>query len=455
MKRARQRDPDGLMLGFEQGLSPALHEVGVDRMDISVSGRWSSPRSMTEFFSNRLQIVENRWLNVPVAREGATTVELTQRSSQNTSTISNLSIRVSARAGQIGSIKIKIGLNPTRTLHHLLAYFEQGEGEADGPLLDRLSLLSPLEFFSKSSRATEMAVSLDGGDNFLPDVSLARRLVHVDFWPTYLEVFCEQLRRLCELILSETGAALDEGLSSNERLELDWAEVRVPQIECYFERYHRSAVWAVRQGCWHLLAADHSATVRSYEGDWSAVRDNRRFAASLPLTSGCHLAIYAKLHDRLRFERRRNGRGNYIRLARNRTGMARLLAIIQMERQSLIDGVRWGEIGEIFSGPDEAAVPDFLLLIEQVEAASRGNAATFGHLLKSLIIEGAVVRPRAGPTLDLGGPIRELQERGVIDRARIRPRDLNGRDTRYALRSPFREIHSLFVEPLRREFNAD
>lgn len=455
VRRARQRDPRGDMLGFGQGLSPSLCEVGVDRLDVSVSGRWISSRSLTEFFSNRLQLVENGWLNTPVEREGSLTVELSQLPARNSSTLSAWKLRVTGRAGAGGIIRVKIGANPTRTLHHLLITLGSVEESTLPEWLDMLRELGPLDFFSKGELPNGSGQSLDGSDNFIPDGALGRGVVQIGFWRSYLGIFCDQLRGLCDLILRDDGATPQEGLRSDERLEVDWAHVLVPQIECYFERYHRSAEWAVRQGCWHLLAADHSATIHTYAGNWSAARDNRRFAATLPLRRGNWLAIYAKLSDRMRFERRRHGRGSYAHLPSHGESSARLMAILELERQTLIDRIRWETIGEIFSGPDEVSVPDFLLLVEQVEAASQGSAATMGHLLRSLIFDGAVVVPQTDAPPDLGRAVRDLQARGVIDRARVRPRDMNGRETRFALRAPFREIHSLFVEPLLHEPEPD
>ena len=282
----------------------------------------------------------------------------------------------------------------------------------------------------------------------MPPTRQVRERLGGNFWPPFLALFVERVRQLCVALLSEypdvqTEGTTDRIMLPNGSVMLDWGEVKVPQIECYFERFHREAVVAVRRGGWALLAADHSGEMRSCADRATFTRDNDRFAIGLPLNDIYKLAVYAKLRDRIRFEVRRIGKGNYSGLAPASTP-ARLLDIMEHQREHVLGAVIWQSVGELLAGPDQPQLHDLSHLIEQVRIAADGDAEVLAAVLSSLLIEGSVSEGTATSRV-----IQRLVDGGLIERPRVRRRDINKRVTRYSLTAPYRDIHILLADPLR------
>lgn len=451
--RARQRDPNSGMIGFVAALSPRLNDVGVDRFQITVTGRWQSTQSNgRSLFENAFYLPQVDWFNrpqrTPSGRNASRFVSLSKR--QNTSTINACDIAVRRINTSEGLVQLDLTLNPTRTLAHLLIRASQLSDirpEWSGLLSDVLQRLPVVEFFARADG--DLLRALDGSDNVLPPTRQVRERLGDDFWTSYLAIFAAKVRHFCIHLLSEfpnvqTEGAVDRISLPDGEVVVDWAEIRVPQIECYFERFHRDAIMAVRRGGWAVLAADHSSEMRMYADRATFSRDNARFAVGLPLDDAHKLAIYAKLPDRVRFEVRRMGKGNYTDLPPPISPTSRLTDILNHEREQVLGTIRWPSIGELFAGPDRPQLHDLEHLLEQLRWAAEGDADLLATLFKSLLIEGGLS--------DDGVPARAIQhlvQQRVIARVRIRRRDINNRTRRYALTAPYRDVHVLLSDPLR------
>lgn len=446
--RARQRDRTGCMIGFREDLVPTLPEVGVDKVRLSVSGSWQATSGNgVGLFENALHLAGVNWFNArqltPSGRPNRATAELSQR--HNRSTIGECNVVVRSVDRNRGTIGIELSVNPTRTLAHLLARSDVPDGEQDfwGAIVD----LPPVVFFERAETGT-IPPSLDNGrDNWLPPSRVMRERIGRDVWERFLPIFCDQVRQFCNLLLTEFPVATANEpdnvmLTPAGRVSVAWGGVRVSTIECYFERFHSQAVAATRWGGHALLAADHSVEFWRYIPEASSFhREMDRFSIGVKLTDRTRLAIYAKRRDRLRFEVRRIGKGDYSRLSSPADGHGRMVDIMNQERANLIGAVQWGAVGKMLAGPDYPTVHDTGELIDQICAAARGEAPVIAATLKALLLEGAVSETNAPQQV-----IQQLLRRGVVEHVRIRRRDLNGMPKRYALTAPYRDIHISFAD---------
>ncbi|WP_447931864.1 hypothetical protein [Sphingopyxis fribergensis] len=441
--RARQRDRAASIVGFSANLSPAIEQVGIDKLEVSVAGHWICHSGNGEaMFRNRLAFPDVQWFNTPQASPQSMTVSMSR--SRNGSTITECKVRIASTRSQQGTININLSVNPTRTLAHLLARF--GNELSPAELWSEIASLSPVSFFAKAE-AGLISSSLDGSDNWLPATRYVRDRLGGDPWEHFLPIYVDRLRVVCNALLME--ALVDPANEPTNRVpspmgdvSLHWGDVRVSSVETYFERYHRHAISTVRRGGNALLAADHSVDFWRYlPAATSFHRENARFSVSMKLPGTRRLAIYAKLRDRLRFEIRRKGKGDYSRLASPTDGNMRLLGILEQERRALLGAVEWEAIGELFAGPDHPEIADIETLIEQV-CASCGQEASFAaEILNRLLFDGAITEadvPRA--------IIGNLRKRGIVDRQLIRVRDINGRTKRFALTAPYRDVHLAIVD---------
>lgn len=441
--RARQRDRSASMVGFSADLMPTLAQVGIDKLEVSVAGHWICHSGNGEaMFRNMLTLPDVQWFNMPQPTPKSMTVEMSR--SQNGSTISECKVRITSPRSDHGGIHVNLTVNPTRTFAHLLARF--GTDLSPAEMWEEISSLSPVSFFAKAE-AGLISPSLDGSDNWLPAARYMRDRLGADPWERFLPLFCDRLRRLCNALQME--APIDPANEPTNRMSspsgevsLHWSEVRVSSVETYFERYHRLAISTVRRGGNALLAADHAVDFWRYVPEASSFhRENDRFSIILALPGARKLAIYAKLRDRLRFEIRRKGKGDYSRLGSPTDGNMRLLGILEQERRLLIGAVRWDAIGEFLAGPDHPQIADVETLIEQVCASCGQNANLAAEILNRLLFDGAIVEADASPAI-----IGDLRKRGIIERRLIRVRDQNRRARRFSLAAPYLDVHLAIID---------
>lgn len=320
----RHRARDGSLLGFTRELNPQEFEWQVDKLSIIVNGTWRTPAA-EEFFREQLGIPSVDWFTSPTLERGNLVVSTVRREN---SSLGNLRLSISQLHQPQGGIKVALDCNPTRTFAHILA-----TAPDNGYIFDYLHNLDALEFFSLAP-ASHIALSLDDKTNWLRSPQLARQRLGGSINEMFLPVFATKLKSLLTLLLGTTSRddgndqVMDYNTGASARLH--WGQIRVPQIESYFERHHSSAVAAVRRASMKVLAADHTSTATMYRDNPEFERDQDCFKLSLPIMEQRKLVIYAKTHSRIRFEVRRDKKGRYGRLPPPTGPIDRLLNIIAL-----------------------------------------------------------------------------------------------------------------------------
>lgn len=440
--RARQRDRQGSLIGFDPDLVPLVQEWCLDRIIIEVGGVWQS-RNDTGFslFETRLSVPDLDWFGLPQRKPRS--IEMRSRADA-AATLGSLTLSIFNAHQSYGNLKVRLDANPTRTLAHLVARW----GGDDAEFTAWLGALRPEEFFAAPDEDA-VSPSLDRNDNWLPEPRRVRALLGSEVFAAFLPIYIGQLQRMVALVLLHNEDVRSDGTDlvledEGSRIAVGWGDVNVPQIEWYFERYHARAVTAVRHGAVALLAADHNVQVQTYASRAALERDNDCFRVAVPISSTRRLAVYAKSPDRIRFEVRRHGRGYYRGRPIALTPTDRLSWIVTRERIEAERCMRWQTIGELFSGPDEVSFGDLAHLITNVLAVFPPATPMGAKALMLLLEEGGFssdqVRNRNG--------INALVRHGIIAHVKTRSRDMSGRAMRYTLRAPYRGLHDLLAGAL-------
>lgn len=421
----RHRARDGSLLGFSRELNPAEFEWQVDKLSINVNGSWRT-RAAEAFFREQIGLPSVDWFTSATLERGNLTVSTIRR---ETSSLGHLKLTITKLREPAGDIKLSIDCNPTRTLAHILA-----EAPANVDLVEYLRSLDILDFFALA-HPSNIDESLDGKTNWLNSPREARSRLDGDINHIFLPIFVAKLKTLIARLLGVTSR--DEGCDQVMVYErgvtarLAWGQVRVPQIESYFECHHSGAVSAVRRASMKILSADHTNTVTMYHGNPQFERDEDCFKISLPIMEPRKLVIYAKTKTRIRFEVRRDKKGRYGQLPPSLTPMDRLLHIIALERREAERVCNWTDIGGLFDDADSSSfsqLTDFLATVASICAETN---ASVEKVIELLLIEGSISRSVQSQT-----PIETvsaLETAGIVRRTRVRTRDLRHATTRLAL----------------------
>ncbi len=431
--RARQRDRATSLPGFDRDFAPQTREWGIEKLQLKITGRWrTSLGSGPEFFAQRLSDQGLASLRRPEHRGSTISVESVHPSPL---TISRLKITAMRCNGNDGALVVDLSANPTRTLASLIARFGQRED-----FRAHIFTLSALTFFGLAAGPSQAPPSLDGGDNYLPERPAARQLIGDDPFAAFMPIYIMQVQALLSRVLSENdgGTELDGGeqvvRSLDGLIRLDWNSAAVPQIETYFERFHRNAVVAVRGAATSLLDADTATRVTLYPA-YQTQPSLERSADALSLTAAVALtvdnrhilSVYAKTPSRIRFEVRRHSRGRYSSRVAGGDGLlqpehtTRLLHILlNVERHDASRLILWSELFGFFQKQDVPTVGDLAHLMNTVFQAANGSAELFNLLTERLMIDGG---------LSVGvderitrAAVTHLERAGVIERGRIRHR---------------------------------
>lgn len=440
---ARQRDRQGRLLGFDQSLSPHDFDWFVDKVQIELTASWSSNEDGAEFFARRLAAAgqADEWFLSPQFSVWTANLET---SSTKRSTLGSLHFEAKGLARQRGSILIKLTANPTLVFSNLLAQHPVAD-----QFIRRVEALSTYDFFRQVTDAVPPAT--DGGLNWIANPQEARRHLGSDLGAAFLPVWISKLQNAVAEILAEApGDLIVEGTEHHIRttvghIILPWQKVRMPQIEVYFERYHRAAIEAVQTGGFALLSNDHRVQLTRHTDQLSLERNADRFSIKSKLSKTRSLSVYAKRPDRIRFEVARHGRGKYAP-TNPRRPEARLLDIINQEQRRAASICRWPDIASHFVSSSTASLPDLRQFLAAVIQASDGGVVISNILTERLLFD-------AGFSAELVPEIprrsvQQLVRSGVLKRVRIRARDENGRPSRYALSPRFAEMRKHLIRAL-------
>lgn len=423
--RPRQRSRTSLP-AFTSDLTPSLAEIGVDRFQFGLSGRWRcGPDTALEDFwalvGDRPNISD--WFAAPEISPKQ--IVIRTRTSP-AATIRDLSICWRRVGRADGIVSIKLSANPTRTLHHLLARpWEEGDWAQS------VANMPPEVFFAN---AEGISRGLDHNDNWLPDLDLAHARVGEDIFSGFLPTYARQLMQLVLSLVKPrptfrredvaTVVSLREG---STLIDFDWRDARVPQIETYFERHHSTAQQAVQRAALTAITELDSVLVTRYPemaSEWIERKGDCLSVKARGVSGGREVMIYAKHVARIRFEIKRLKSGKYPQGMRAACGapLDCLLAILAHERAHLLDAVRWQAIGAMFDERPTPGPADFAQFCATVSEACRAEGATFSEVLRHFMVDGGIARSgQAGMTSRL---VARLCNAGILQRVTVR----GGRD---------------------------
>ena len=434
--RARQRSRTALR-AFSNNLIPALIEVGIDRVQISVSGSWHT-RSLAEY---REMVIGGTdfadWFRRTVTKNSFTTL---QTRSTPPCTLGSVRARLGHPNGIPTYLNFSLTANPTRTLAHLLA--EHG-GRDD--FVSFIARLRPAQFFAM----TDNFLPRGRGtlDNWVHNADLLFDCLGDDPFGQFLPIYVQQLKQFAAELFAPTLTARIEEVGENIRviddiatISLLWGGVRVPQIETYFERHHSQAIAAVHSFATRALANLNHATVRRFEvlASYFVERVDDGLLVGSNLTDLHRLAIYAKDKSRLRFEIRRNGKGSYPSIRHSTDPANHLLGIFELERQNLLSQCRWPHVGEMFDEPSRPSIADLSSLCSIIAEACQSEGVPPRPIFHILLEEGGVLR--RGSEVMPERLVARLFAAGVLNRSSIRQRDINRPRHWLALREEHRVV---------------
>lgn len=450
--RARQRDRASSLPGFDRNFPPQTREWGIDKLQLKLTGRWrTSLSSGPAFFEQRLTDANLAWLRRPQSLGNTISVESVQSPPL---TLSRLKVSATRCSGSEGGIIVDLSVNPTRTLASLIARIgNQSDFRA------RILIMDCLTFFGVDAvGALAVPPSLDDADNYLPENPSPRELLGDDPFNAFMPIFLGQLQFLLGRVLSEHsgGLEIDGGeqviSSADGSIRLDWATASAPQIETYFERFHRNAVAAVRGAATSILDADTATRVTLYPA-YQVQPELERSVDRLSLTAAINvtvdnrhtLSVYAKTPTRIRFEVRRHRRGRYtnhrgsVDRADRASYLQRLLHILlDVERHDAYRLIQWHDLFGFFEEPDIPVIGDLAYVMGAIFRAANGSSELFNLLTERLIIDGGFAVGVDGRITR--SAIAHLERAGVIEKGRIRHRHTPSQIARYRLVGPYRSL---------------
>jgi len=438
---ARERNRGGVRW-LDWSVPPAPEEGLIDRTKVRIRG--------TVFASNEAELRAYAHSLTDSVLVGPRFFGSVSRSANGSFILSILNgwsvagrVELRPRAAGVGSFLLRLDLNPTRTLAHLLERYPAGEWP----------LFWGLDFFRVEDEAPATA-TLDRRDNFIQDFSQVGGTAYASrarSLSRYLEIYERALARLVQdlfcppaadqRVTYENSRIVAEG--DGRRVEIEWGSLSLLQCECYWERASPSALAFVRHVADRLLGAARAVSVNAYELDGRLRLEREEGALSVAIGQGrgsTTLAIYAKAHDRVRFEVRYYD-GDIPQSVRNAggTGLYRLSNMLAAVRADAAHRIRWDGLREALEVWEREPRPlDLIELAESVRAATHALPEAFRPTLEALLLTGGVsASDGAG-----GCPhavVAQLAAAGVVERIRLVPYEVEA-GRRYALTRRFRHL---------------
>jgi len=417
-------------------LVPHIDEWRVDKLQLVIKGSWSARSAdiSREYLDNTGHPPVGHWFKQPNVHPAFRTIKTRWPAR---STIPMLEIEWRRSPDGSGQIKVTVSANPTITLHHLLARY------GDAPdFAGAVAALPFDEFFDRAPDA-RLQRSLDGRDNWLPDVSALNTALPDRPFEHFLPIYAEQLQQLVAALVIPDGCSeigyhgptmvMD---SPETTVSIRWGEIAVPQIETYFERYHSRAVPVMRAAAQRVLSAHARSGVHRYVPIEEATREGDRFSVSAEISKSRRVVAYAKSARRLRFEVRRQAKGDYPAADPHAPPTARLLQIIAHERDLAATGVIWQNYGRMFDEPEGFYAADLVELVSAISAACVQAGIQPRDILTKLLSDGGYSEPLRKPS-----PVtRFLIRAQIIEEVRLAPYKLRGTQVRYSLVERYRDL---------------
>ncbi|WP_374133159.1 hypothetical protein [Sphingomonas sp. 28-62-20] len=335
---------------------------------------------------------------------------------------------------------IDYACNPTRTLADLLLRFRDIDD-----IEHVVDEINAVDFFTETPGLPH---SLDHQTNWIADPDLAHRAFGSDVFTAFLPIYVRQLRRLSALLVSPDfySEVVEEGAddvvrSNGYEVRMEWGRASAPQAETYFERHHGSAQAVVRSAAQNVLTKLDDVTVRHHLFETGFARRGDLFSMRCRLPHDRELSVYAKDHNRLRFEVSRKKAGRY--LAPVPPGPSgRLLAIMTSEREALLTALQWRVVGELLSEHPVPLVGDLLSLVTLTASACDKSGSSFRATISALLADGGISETESNAAL-----IVALVRSGVLERTTLRRRD-HGMPKRFALRGAYFSAFEAILDAL-------
>lgn len=441
------------MRAFRSSLSPVIEEIGIDRYQLMLNGNWrvsdvpDAPTGPEVAELLTLPHVDVSWFRSP-ERKGDSRVLTTRRKAPTT--LGDMEFTAKVRGTRDGALFLRLrNANVTRTLAHLLAdYGDQGD------FLGIVRGLGPVAFFSQASRPIPRSF---GGtrDNWLADANLVRDLLGPDPFGAFLPIYIDQLQR-CVALLCGPPASDRYGSDGTDIVAGDddvicrwaWGDVKVPQIEAYFERHYNRAIGAVRAAATGALGKLDRADVRRYENLESDFIERHGDCLSIgtDLNDRYRMKVYAKARSRIRFEVVRLTTGDYSGLPRPVQARDRLLSIMNMERDNLISAARWPQVGHLFDELPPPHMGDAVRLLSAIATACSTHQVPVEPVVARLLEDGGACLHSDEALPD--ALLLELCRSGVLARHIVRRQDHRQPEKRYALTPAYEKLAQIIRSSL-------
>lgn len=441
---------------FRTGIDPVISDIGVDKITLKIEGtctanggdaRDTLASYFTEFPGFAISEFPN-WFLTPSVRQHSHSHRIKTRDlsgADRLQTLGGVEVRLSSLPrGRGWKFSIWIRSNPTRTLAHLIARFDDIEPAS---FVSAVTLMHPLEFFTATPSVER---SLDGRTNWIADYEALYSMLGTDPFGTFAPIYLDKIKEFAEAVASpvatpafvperEVLAMRDQGLE----IAIDTARIGVPQAEVYFERYFGHAVAGMREASLRALDQLRSVETTLFPNGQPQLASDResisRQSGSLMITTSLpyhsKLVIYAKARKRLRFEMRRNKAVSW-----NEAGtsfeqpMQRVLARINQDRTRWVDGggaLRWQNIFAFFEEPKRPHMGDLVQLVNEIVTAGVQHGASTEALISSLIGDGgSIAADTDGIDLQV---LHALERRGILQRVRVARREGRDFEARYSL----------------------
>lgn len=446
-----QRGRGGLR-AFTPDLQPALDEVGIDMVKLSVIGHWRAlPTthdclSVEEYFEHLVPSDDPNWFRVERTSDG---IMIRTRAEADT-TLGELKLTVNRQREPYGRIRLAASCNLTRTMHHLLIM----HGHLGSQFTNHLQNLAPLDFFARAPGSVPLGFGK--ADNWISDYAVMIRCLGPSPFRAFNGIFVEQLQRLIHtlilpfdgLLIRPDGTSLVAQMHGIE-CRVDWGAIRFSHVEAYFERRHSHAVGAVRLLSTAALADFGQVKVWRYitnDSLWSE-RHEDQLTVGITLRDNHELAIYAKASGRIRFEVRRRGKGTKVKVLEGpATPLKRAVDVLCHSQSYLLEAARWQTIGPLLDEHPAPQMNDLVFLCSAIQSACAAHHVEFQSVLKAILDEGGLVaNPARGVTEEL---VQNLIAAGILHRPVARVRDHRSPTKRYALRPVYRGLTNLMSRAL-------
>jgi len=432
------RNPLGL-LEFQRSSTPNWYDARLDKISIVVQGSVHAlnANSLTEWH-RLLDEVSHGGISVLRVRGNRDLPYLSFNSDEFT--LSGKMKLARDRYEESARVRIELNLNPTRTLEYLANRFESCDfldTREGNPLLS----MAPADFFFKGYEVhnEEDGVALDGNDNVLSTVhSLGgqRPTIRSQRWGVFLQIYESKLHELLEDIVRR------DPLHLTITSVLRWEDLTMPYAEVYWEYESLRAHQYLRQIAQHMLEASRTTNISVFHNSEreEIIRNLAELQVAIPLTgSGSKkLAIYEKVHNRLRFEVRYRPTPDWVRnfvnenMRRERNRLPRLAAFFQAYFQEAAEDIQvsWYQIWDLIERIDGENLngDNLTQFLSNVLLACANTESEFSaDLVDRLLLDGGVT-PVDGNVVIPFNLCEELTRLGVLSHRPFMRREPRDRD---------------------------